>query len=93
LMKIGRSVILLFVKLICTDLDSLSLIRHFLVQIAILFKAGNLMVELLYHQQTWQLYCIVLLVNHECKPSIRLVLVHCPVVVKYSEHFHFHDFV
>jgi hypothetical protein len=46
LMKIGRSVILLFVKLICTDLDSLSLIRHFLVQIAILFKADcNLMVD------------------------------------------------
>jgi hypothetical protein len=45
LMKIGRSVILLFVKLICTDLDSLSLIRHFLVQI--LSKADcNLMVEL-----------------------------------------------
>jgi hypothetical protein len=45
LMKIGRSVILLFVKLICTD--SLSLIRHFLVQLAILSRADcNLMGEL-----------------------------------------------
>jgi hypothetical protein len=46
-MYIGRYVILLFVKSICTDLDSLSLIRHFSVQLAILFRADcNFLVEL-----------------------------------------------
>jgi hypothetical protein len=39
LMKIGCSLILLFVKSICTDLDSLISIRHFLVQIATLLTA------------------------------------------------------
>jgi hypothetical protein len=39
LMKIGCCLILLFVKSICTDFDSLSFIRHFLVQIAILLTA------------------------------------------------------
>jgi hypothetical protein len=39
LMKIDCCLILLFVKSICTDLDSLSFIRHFLVQIATLLAA------------------------------------------------------
>jgi hypothetical protein len=38
-MKIGCCLILLFVKSICTDLDSLTFIRHFLVQIATLLTA------------------------------------------------------
>jgi hypothetical protein len=41
LMKIGCCLILLFVKSVCTDLDSLSFIRHFLVQIATLLTAAN----------------------------------------------------
>jgi hypothetical protein len=39
LMKIGCWLILLFVKSVCTDLDSLSFIRHFIVQIATLLTA------------------------------------------------------
>jgi hypothetical protein len=39
LMKIGCCLILLFVKSICTDLDSLSFIRHFLDQIVTLLTA------------------------------------------------------
>jgi hypothetical protein len=42
LMKIGCCLILLFVKSICTDLDSLSFIRHFLVQIATLLRVDCL---------------------------------------------------
>jgi hypothetical protein len=39
LMKIGCCLILLVVKSVCTDLDSLSFIRHFYVQIATLLTA------------------------------------------------------
>jgi hypothetical protein len=39
LMKIGCCLILLFVKSICTDLDLLSFIRRFIVQIATLLTA------------------------------------------------------
>jgi hypothetical protein len=39
LKKIGCCLILLSVKSICTDLDSLSFIRHFIVQIATLLTA------------------------------------------------------
>jgi hypothetical protein len=41
LMKIDCCLILLFVKSICTDLDSLSFIRHFLVKIAILLTVDS----------------------------------------------------
>jgi hypothetical protein len=39
LMKTGCCLIFLFVKSVCTDLDSLSFIRHFLYQIATLLRA------------------------------------------------------
>jgi hypothetical protein len=47
LMKIGYRLIFLFVKSVCTDLDSLCFIRHFLVQIATLLTADcNFLVEI-----------------------------------------------
>jgi hypothetical protein len=47
MMNIGCCVIFLFVKSICTDLDSLSLIRHLFVQIATLFTTDySFLVEL-----------------------------------------------
>jgi hypothetical protein len=65
-MKIGWCLIFLFVKSICTDLDSLRFTCHFLVQIANLFTAdctfllvfrSLLLAGLPYLLQTWPLCC------------------------------------
>jgi hypothetical protein len=46
-MKIGCSLILLFVKSICTDFDSLSFIRHFLILTANVVHSSPILVILM----------------------------------------------